>query len=381
MDERKLLYITSWDFTHPEADGVCKKITGQIKAFRKAGFYVDYTFIRNGNTYIRRDDKEICLGSNHHLSQYGALRLISIYVKKHNDYCNVYIRYSSSDIFFVSIVKTLHKNNAVSIVEIPTYPYDNECRSFRDKVVLFVDKMFRMKLRKYITTFTSYSDDASIFGVQSIHTVNGVDMDSITPIKPTRRSYDAINLIGVAVFTPSHGYDRLIRSIGEYYTNCGKRNVVFHLVGYGSISESYELLVKKYNISKHVIFYGKMYGEKLDSLYEQMDIGVCTLALFRDTPGMISSELKSREYAAKGLPIISGGPIDIFYKKTYKYALTVGDDESLININRIAEFYDSVYSEDRNSVISNIREYADNHCSMDISIRPAIAKFGISDTV
>ena len=376
MDERKLLYITSWDFTHPEADGVCKKIIGQIKAFRKAGFYVDYTFIRNGNTYILRDDKEICLGSNHHLSQYGALRLISIYVKKHNDYRNVYIRYSSSDVFFVKIVKTLHENKAVSIVEIPTYPYDNECRSLRDKVVLVIDKLFRMKISNYITSFVAYTDAPKIFGVfEFIRIINGVDMNSIKPITSKKNENDVINLIGVAVFTPSHGYDRLIRSLGEYYINGGKRNIVFHIVGFSHVSNNYNELIEQYNMQKHVIMHGKMYGEELDCLYNHMDIGVCTLALFRNAPGMISSELKSREYAAKGLPMISGGPIDIFLQNPYKYSCVLGDDESLIDINKIVEFYDYVYYENRSAVIAKIRKYAENHCSMDVSVKTIVDLF------
>ena len=257
----------------------------------------------------------------------------------------------------------------------PTYPYDNECRTAREKVVLAIDKMYRSKIQRYINSFASYSDDKTIFGAPSIHIINGIDFDNEKPIDPVYKEDDAINLIGVARFTPSHGYDRLIRSLGEYYAHGGKRNVVFHIVGFGILQETYEMLIKQYNIQNHVILHGKMYGIELERLYNQMDIGVCTLTFFRDAPKMISSELKSREYAAKGLPMISGGPIDIFYRQSYKFALELGDDESLIDISRIVEFYDNVYSQNRKEVITEIREYAYRRCSMDISIRPVVDYF------
>lgn len=376
MSVKRLIYISAWDFTDAESDGVCKKILSQIKVFRIAGFTVDYTYIKDGSTWINKDETETLLGHNHHLSKFAAHRLIAKYLKKHDDYKYVYVRYNKADPYFISIVKTLKGYGAKIVVEIPTYPYDNECKGcIRDRAVLCVDKIYRDRIAKYIDSFLSYSDDKTIFGAPSMHIINGIDIDSIRPINPAPKKDDTINLIGVARFTPSHGYDRLIRSLGEYYAHGGKRNVVFHIVGFGILQETYEMLIKQYNIQNHVILHGKMYGIELERLYNQMDIGVCTLTFFRDAPKMISSELKSREYAAKGLPMISGGPIDIFYRQSYKFALELGDDESLIDISRIVEFYDNVYSQNRKEVITEIREYAYRRCSMDISIRPVVDYF------
>ena len=373
--KKKILYITTWDFTHPEADGVCKKILGQIKAFRNAGYDVEYTYMKDGYTYICINGEEILLGFNHHMSQYGSLRIIGNYVKQHAVYHYVYIRYSTSDHYFIKMIRILHKQGADIIAEVPTYPYDNECRTAREKVVLAIDKMYRSKIQRYINSFASYSDDAVIFGTPAFQIVNGIDVKNVSPVVHVTKDDNTINLIGVAVFTKSHGYDRLIKSLSEYYRKGGTRNIVFHIVGYGRLKDEYAALVEKYNMQEHVVLYGKMYGTELNELYNKMDIGVCTLALSRDIPGMISSELKSREYAAKGLPMISGGPIDIFYKNKYKYALELGDNESVIDINRIIDFYENVYSQARMDVITQIREYAGSHCSMDVSVRPIIEHF------
>lgn len=376
MTDKRLLYITTWDFTNAEADGVCKKILSQIKVFKKAFYVVDYTYIKHGKTFINIDNKEVLLGYNHHLSKFAAHKLIAEYLKDDNDYKYVYIRYNKADYGFINLLSILNEHFSKIVVEIPTYPYDNECRSLRDRVILVIDKLFRGKIKKYISTFVNYySDEPTIFGAKSIRISNGIDVDSIRIVNAEAANNTVIDLIGVAAFRPSHGYDRLIKSIGEYYKTGGNRDLIFHIVGYGMLEKKYRKLIKQYDIQNHVILYGKMYGDKLDRLYDQMDIGVCTLAYYRVANGMISNELKSREYASKGLPMISGGPIDEFNHNKYRYSLELGDNESIIDINRIIDFYDRVYSMDRLDVIAHIRKYAEIHCGMDVAMEPIILEY------
>ena len=55
MSVKRLIYISAWDFTDAESDGVCKKILSQIKVFRLSGFTVYYTYIKDGSTWINKD--------------------------------------------------------------------------------------------------------------------------------------------------------------------------------------------------------------------------------------------------------------------------------------------------------------------------------------
>ena len=367
MTEKKLIYITSWDFTDAEANGVCKKIFSQIKAFRKAGLSVDYTYIKNGSTWINKAGVEILLGHNHHMSKLAAHRLIAGYVKE-NAYPCVYIRYNKADPDFIRLVKRLKEEGSCILVEIPTYPYDNECKGcLRDRMVLMVDKMYRGKIHKYIDSFVSYSDDTEIFGAPSMHVMNGIDMDTVEPIKPEEKKDDTINLIAVAAFAPSHGYDRMIRSLGEYYNNGGKRNISFHMVGYGELVKEYERLIKQYHLEAHVILYGKKFGKELDEIYNKADIGICKLGCFRISTSIVSSELKSKEYAARGIPMVSACQMDTFPQEEYKYIHIFSGDESNISINELISFYESVYKDtDRSKIITDIRQYAGMHCSMEV---------------
>ena len=376
MSVKRLIYISAWDFTDVESDGVCKKILSQIKVFRKAGFTVDYTYIKDGSTWINKDEKETLLGYNYHLSKFAAHRLIAKYLKKHDDYKYVYVRYNKADPYFISIVKTLKGYGAKIVVEIPTYPYDNECKGcIRDRAVLCVDKIYRNKIQKYIDSFASYSADKTIFGAPSIRIINGIDFDNIRPINPPLKKDDTINLIGVACFTPSHGYDRLIKSLGEYYAGGGKRNVIFHIVGYGELEKEYKQLTEQYHVKDHVAFHGRKYGEELDKLYDEMNIGVCSLASYRVDNSMISSELKSREYAARGIPMITGVKIDAFPHDRYRFVYEVANNSTYIDIDAVTVFYDKVCSGNSILVRDEIREYALKYCNIESTMQPVIEWF------
>jgi glycosyltransferase involved in cell wall biosynthesis len=134
------------------------------------------------------------------------------------------------------------------------------------------------------------------------------------------------------------------------------RNIMIHIVGEGLELEHYKSLTAEYGIKEHVIFQGLKYGTDLDSIYDQCSLGVECLGMHRK--GLhLSSSLKSREYAAKGLPIISSAAID-YLPKDYKYLLKVPSDESPIDVADIINFYDSTYENtDPRMVASSIHMF------------------------
>ena len=99
--------------------------------------------------------------------------------------------------------------------------------------------------------------------------------------------------------------------MGEYYKNGGTREAVFHLVGDGSELPLYKKLVEEYGLERRVRFYGFLSGEPLSQVYNRADIAVSCLGMYRKGMDRESS-LKSREYSARGLPIIAVSPVDIF---------------------------------------------------------------------
>ncbi len=377
MDNKgnKLLFVTTWDFT--ESDGVCKKILSQVKAFRQHGYSVDYTYMKNGSTYVNKDGVDTWLGNNHHLSKLYGHRHIAKYTVK-AAYDHVYIRSNKSDPWFITLIKNLKRNNRCKIVmEIPTWPEDKEyITGIRSKLVMFVDRRYRGKLKKYIDRMaTYYPSDGEIYGVKELDIINGIDVSTIKTITPItiREADDTIHLIAVAMFQPSHGYEKMIKGMYHYYQNGGNRNIIFDMVGDGYSLGLYKELVKEYDLSDKVIFYGKKFGDELEKIYDKADIGVATLNFGQILQGSKSSELKSREYAAKGLPMICTNEIDVFPSDEFDFVCIVDENKDYIDMEEVIAFHDRIYmNEPRSNVINRIRQAAEDRCDMYAAIKPIV---------
>ena len=62
----------------------------------------------------------------------------------------------------------------------------------------------------------TYSEDNQIWGIPTICSSNGIDFDLVS-IRKVEKKRESINLIAVAGLAKWHGYDRILRGMGEYY--------------------------------------------------------------------------------------------------------------------------------------------------------------------
>ena len=112
----------------------------------------------------------------------------------------------------------------------------------------------------------------------------------------------------------------------------------------------------------------------MDECFNVADIGVCSLGCHRKGLYGKTSELKSREYLSRGLPIVSSTGIDVVPEDS-SYFLKVSEDENPIEINAIVEFFEHVYqNKNRDIVIKEIRSFAENRCSWEFGMKE-IGKF------
>lgn len=58
---KRLLFLTTWDFSDGPSTGITKKIKSQIKVFLKQGYEVDYTYISDNYVWIMRKELDIKL--------------------------------------------------------------------------------------------------------------------------------------------------------------------------------------------------------------------------------------------------------------------------------------------------------------------------------
>lgn len=370
----KILYLSTWDFTEEISDGVCKKIKSQISVFEKQGYQVDITYIKQGTIIYRQDGIEKEIGS------VGAIKKTLAYIKmyqhlKNSKYDWIYNRYGMMDTFYYRLLKRLHKNGAKILMEIPTYPYTGE----RPKGILYWlmfkwDEIYSNRLKKIVYRIATYSLDNVIYGVKTIIVCNGVDFSKIR-LKEKKKENEIIDLIGVARLSVWHGFDRVIEGMRQYYSLERNGKIIrFHIVGEGEVLQEYKQLVKEYDLENYVLFYGNQTGKELEQIYDQSDIAVSSLGLHRIGVKGWASVLKSREYAAKGMPIISSVPIDIFDRDEFKYIKYFSEDESPIDMNSIIDFYNEII-EKKGDIRTEIRDYAYKKCDKTVVMKPVIECF------
>ena len=97
------------------------------------------------------------------------------------------------------------------------------------------------------------------------------------------------------------------------------------------------------------------------NVFDKCEVGISSLSN-KENGVTCASTLKSKEYLAKGLPIISDTMLDVFVNNEKYYFHILEKD---FNIEELIDFYDSVYSHrDKKKVIDEIRAFADETCDM-----------------
>lgn len=367
MNSKKLYFITNFTVKNPY-----DKVAEQVKLFQKNDFQVTYIDVTEKVSNFQKI--------------LGRLPFIDTNVnltglKKIEEGSCVYIRYFQSDRKLIKILKNLRmqKHNIKIAIEIPTYPYDGEFKKsslinrIKSYPIFLKDKKNRTKLYKYVDKIITFSDDKSIWNIPAINISNGVNLSRI-PIRRVITNNDkTINMIAVAKFGFWHGYDRLIKGLGEYYQTSEKhRNIKLYLVGSGDkkVEEEYKKLISKYSLDKRVIMTGKRIGSDLDDLYNHCDLGIDSMGRYRSGV-TYNSTLKGKEYLAKGLPIISGVKTELDAMPDFKYYYRVPADDSSINIQNIIKFYDDVYGhKDKQKVAYEIRDF----CKQNFSLQDCYSK-------
>lgn len=368
----KLLYIAPIPIDFDNLDGVPKKILCQAQILQKS-FEVDIIFYFKKNVFLYKvgNKKLSTLGkASSKLSVLKKATEIHFFSK----YQYTYIRYPRSDYYFLKLLKHFKRKGIKITVEIPTYPYDKEgFETIKGKIINLLDRFFRKKIYKYVDRIITYSKDKKIFDIPTINTINGIDFDKVEYDIESIDIKHEIILIAVSGMFRVHGYERLITGLYEYYKEGGMRKIQLKLIGNGDEILKYKKLVKKYKLEKNVIFYGARFGEELNELYKGNAVGINSLAIHRQ--GLKEeSTLKTKEYAAKGLPIVSSSYVDAFSEKgNTKYVMRVSPDESTININELVSFVDKVYEgKEVKNIRESIRNDAKKICDISYTMKPVI---------
>jgi hypothetical protein len=366
---KKIAYISFVNFEDKVNIGVKNKILSQLEVLKKEHEVDLYTQSNNLLLTISNDNNRSTNNLGSKFTRY--LYIKSLYTNLRNNLPDiVYMRYQFSDPFLIKLIKKLNKSYGVRIfVEIPTYPYYSELKhqGFIGLLKVFVDYIFHFSLFKYVEKIITYSNHDYIYKRNTIKIANAVDFKSI-PISHRIHSSE-IRLIAVSSMKPWHGYDRLILGLMNYYSVKRDRIVKLILIGNGSEYDYYKKMVSKFELTNHVIFTDSKSGNELDEYFNISDIAVSSLGLHRIKLESAST-LKAKEYAARGLPIITASKentgVDL------KYIIKYSADEKPIDVKKIIEFYDSIFNGFDKNISLFIRESVENKYGFDSTFKPVI---------
>ena len=366
-----LLYISPVEIDLNRLDGVQKKILDQSKAFCRHGLKVTIISHNLGLVNLIDIDNTVCKSKS--IGKGASKFAILAHAKKIiSDYDVFYIRYPKSDPIFLSLLREIKNQNKKVVVEIPTFPYDNQGRdTIKGEIISLIDRIFRRFLSRYVDRIVTFTGEKEIFGIKTINTINGFDFCNVNCDTTSLDTQKEIRLIAVSAMFLLHGYDRLIKGLANYYKSGGNRNVSLHLVGSGDYLAVYQKLAKDNELLDHVFFHGKVFGEHLYNLYKGSAFGVNSLAIHRENL-LKESTLKTKEYAAMGLPIISSSYVDALSEQGNKsFAYIVPADESDIDIDGIISFADKLYfNKLTEEVRTMVREDGRSICDILVTTKP-----------
>lgn len=354
---KNILYIANWD--QNEETGVFKKIKGQIKAMKNLGNNVSYIATKDKEIYLNENNTSKFIkkcSSNKIVKQIQIINENIKFIRKNNNIEFIYMRYMFSTPQVIRLFKIAKKKNIRIVEEIPTYPYDSEMKNGNRldlKLALKVDKHYRKKLKKYVDNIATFSDDDEIFGIRTIKIENGIDVDNVEILDVNLKTNE-INMIAVSVLEYWQGYDRIIKSLKDYYDSKKNDEIVInlHIIGDGTEREKLEKMTKEYKLENNITFYGFLSGKELDDVYKKCQCGIAGLGIFRK--GISNARtLKIREYTARAIPFVYSTNDDSI--KNFKYAYKVSDDEQAIDLRKIIEFLNGL---ENTQIKNDMREFA-----------------------
>jgi glycosyltransferase involved in cell wall biosynthesis len=343
----KVLYLSFSGYS--DHSGISKKKLAQVKGLKECGcsvincFYtVDY---ESGNRFWMVNEivlANLGFGFRAKIRKRIDYNPITEYILKKKIEL-VYMRSDhNANPFLIRFIRKLKRVGVKTVMEIPTYPYDQEYITFKSKCHLFIDKVFRKQLAKELHAIVTFSNKELIFGQRTIRISNGIDFDSLR-LKRKLQKGDELHLIGVAEIHYWHGFDRIVTGLVDYYNErVSDLKVFFHIVGeFSGEREKNDIvpLVEKHHLENYVILHGLLYGNELDQLFDQCDLGIGSLGRHRSNIEYIKT-LKNREYAARGIPFIYSEIDEDFEEKPF--ILKIPADESPVDIKRLIDFKQQV---------------------------------------
>ena len=359
-----------------QMEGVFKKELAKITLLKKLGLDCEVTFFANQNKYIFNDAiKIIKIDENLNLIQrIRRARYIAHVIGnqiKNLDYPDcVLLRYPYYILYYPKNI--LKKKRRCKIVfehntkETDEFKLLTGCFS-----QIFLQEIFLGRfIRSQADAIVGVTDEITQYQLKRCHNPdkphitigNGIDVASVPLRHHPPLITTELHLLFVANVSRWHGIDRLIRGLASYD---GKTGIILHVAGEGAELPNLKKLVKDYGLTENVIFHGFMTGQPLDELFNTCHIAVGSLGIHRKGLSQ-TSELKVREYCARGIPWIIACR-DPDFPDDFPYVHRIPADESPVNCEEVLEFAKRVCKDPEHP--QKMRDYTMDHLDWSIKMK------------
>lgn len=365
----KGLYVARLDLNQAHLAGVARKIEAQIGALAEAGAPADLLCLRDGavslsETTVIPSNGRWSTRWNHHISFHNQIANAATSA----DF--LIIRYQGAPPSFISaLAKLKQRRPGLPIaLEIPSWPFSTERKGPRAQLLGAFEDTGNTRLRHYIDRIITFSQADEIFGIPTLRTDNGVDVSTIpTPSSPPLVE-TTLRLTGVANLSFWHGYDRVIAGLANYQkAGCG-RPVRFEIVGSGAEEPRLRQQAEQAGLGDAVHFLGPLHGSALDQHMTGCHIGISSIGMHR--LDVDTSNIKSREFCARGLPFVIGYP-DRDFPQTLPFVLHLPADDSPVDIATLVRWYEELRRE-RPDPGPEMRAYAEANLTWHAKFKPVV---------
>lgn len=366
----KGVYIARLDIGEPHLLGVARKIDAQVAALTDALGPVETWFLRgltverNGVAAFRQRPGRFARQRLHALGFYAAI------AKSAPDADYIYVRHQRTTPALLTLLAALRRArpNRPIFVEVPTWPYESEQLTPRDRLLGQVDRLTRGRLRRYVDRIVTFSEAEAIFGIPTIRTDNGVRTEDL-PVVAAATPGGPVTLVGVANLGRRHAYDRVIDGIADYRAGGGAREVRFDIIGTGSEEPLLRARVAERGVGDLVRFLGPLSGAALSEALARCQVGVSGLGMHRI--GADTSDIKSREYCARGLPFVIANT-DRDFGPDFPFAFHAPMTEAAVDVAAVLAFVDDL-AVTRPDYPAEMRAFADARLTWTAKMAPVVS--------
>jgi glycosyltransferase involved in cell wall biosynthesis len=345
----KVAYINCL-LSHKGQLGVERKLAAQVKAISTLGIDLDVFYINFGRK-IRDSQVKFFERRSDLLSQY-----LSVLTR----YCDVFghlntsrydflvLRYGGGDfsifskLFRGELSKIITEHHTKELPEAFTY------KSFpvQKAITIFMEKYFSPGILRRCHGLIAVTDEIREYELQragipkpACTIPNGVLVEEVPFSGHSIYNGRVLNLLCLAnAFEPWQGLDRIVEGLKQYKAR--KPRVLLRVVGYVPLRSLKGLNRLNCQSNVKVDFLGELHGQDLERVFAETHVGFSSMALFRK--GMKEAcALKTREFAARGLPFILDHK-DPDFSATQGFFLPVSSDDKPVDMDEVVTFAERI---------------------------------------